>query len=104
MQHRICKVIAVEIAGPHLLRVGFDDGLVREIDFLPALAGEMLAPLRDPALFNEVRIDPEVHTLVWPTGADFDPAVLHDWPDYAGSLSEWARGLAVAVDKRALNV
>jgi hypothetical protein len=32
-------------------------------------------------LFNQVRIDPEVHTLVWPNGADFDPATLHDWPE-----------------------
>ena len=93
MAHRICKVITVEIAGPHQLRVGFDDGLVREIDFLPVLAGEMLAPLRDPALFRQVRIDPEVNTLVWPTGADFDPAMLHDWPDHAGALNEWAREL-----------
>ena len=93
MKHRICKVVAVEIADPHLLRVGCDDGLVREIDFLPVLAGEMLAPLRDPALFSQVQIDPEAHTLVWPTGADFDPAMLHDWPEYADSLNKWAREL-----------
>jgi hypothetical protein len=24
-----------------------------------------------------VKIDPEVHTLVWPNGADFDPATFH---------------------------
>ena len=93
MKHRICKVIAVEVAGPHRLRVRFDDGLVREIDFLPVLAGEMLAPLRDPALFSQVQIDPEAHTLVWPTGADFDPAMLHDWPEYAGALNKWTREL-----------
>ena len=32
------------------------------------------------SLFGQVWIDPEVHTLVWPNGADFDPATLHDWP------------------------
>lgn len=36
--------------------------------------------LRDIQLFNSVAIDPEVHTLVWPNGADFDPATLDDWP------------------------
>ena len=36
--------------------------------------------LRDLEVFNQVRIDPEVETLVWPNGADFDPATLHDWP------------------------
>jgi hypothetical protein len=35
-------------------------------------------PLRDQALFRQVRLDSEVHTLVWPNGADFDPATLHD--------------------------
>jgi hypothetical protein len=93
MKHRICKVTSVEVAGPHRLRVGFDDGLVREIDFLPVLAGAMLAPLRDPALFSQVQIDPEAHTLVWPSGADFDPAMLHDWPEYVGALNKWAREL-----------
>jgi len=44
------------------------------------LEGELFGPLQNPALFNQVRIDPEAHTLVWPNGADFDPTTLHDWP------------------------
>ena len=42
---------------------------------------------------SQVQIDPEAHTLVWPTGADFDPAMLHDWPEYAGALNKWTREL-----------
>lgn len=53
------------------------------IDFRPILAGDLFGPLQDPALFDQVRIDPDVHTLVWPNGADFDPETLHNWPAYA---------------------
>jgi hypothetical protein len=61
------------------------------INFEPVLAGEVYEPLRDLTLFNQVRIDPEVHTLIWPNGADFDPATLHDWPQYAQALAALAR-------------
>ena len=47
----------------------------------------MFGPLRDPRLFEQVRLDGEVHTLVWPNGADFDPTTLHDWPSQAGEVS-----------------
>ena len=39
-------------------------------------------------MFKQVRIDPEVHTLVWPNGADFNPATLHDWPADEQTLKE----------------
>jgi hypothetical protein len=51
----------------------------------------LYGPLRDLELFNQVRIDSEAHTLVWPNGADFDPATLHDWPEYASEFRELAR-------------
>lgn len=47
------------------------------------LAGELYGLLKDLAVFEQVQIDREVHTLVWPNGADFDPETLHDWPRYA---------------------
>ena len=47
--------------------------------------------LRDLNLFQQVKIDPEVHTLVWPNGADFDPATLHDWPLHEQAMREMAR-------------
>jgi hypothetical protein len=71
--------------------VGFDDGTERSIDFQPILMGELYGPLRDLSLFNQVRIDPEVETLVWPNGADFDPATLHDWPEHERGFRELVR-------------
>jgi hypothetical protein len=61
------------------------------IDSLPVLAGEIYGPLRDPELFSKVSVDPVAHTLVWPNGADFDPAILHDWPEHESAFRELAR-------------
>jgi len=91
MTHSIYRVVAFEVLGERSLRVTFDDGVTRVIDFTPVLAGELFGPLRDPALFRQVRLDPEVHTLVWPNGADFDPATLHDWPEQVVVLQQLAR-------------
>lgn len=68
---------------------------VQTIDFRPILAGDLYGPLRDLELFNQVRIDSEAHTLVWPNGADFDPATLHDWPQYEREFREFARRWAL---------
>src|SRR5258708_38041744 len=91
MTHPIYRVRFVEIVSPYVLRVGFDVATERTIDFRPILAGELYGPLRDLELFNRVGIDPEVNTLVWPNGADFDPATLHDWPAHEGAWRELAR-------------
>src|SRR5881397_365246 len=86
MSHPIYKVVGVEIVGPYLLRVRFNDGTDQTINFQPVLAGELYAPLNNLDLFDRVSIDPEVHTLVWPNGADFDPAMLRDWPEHGPKL------------------
>jgi len=82
--------------GPHSLRVDFDDGSSQIIDFAPVLFGDLYGPLQDPAFFARVSLDHEVHTLVWPNGADFDPATLHDWPERGRQMAElaerWKRG------------
>ena len=91
MSHPIYRVIGVEIVAPHTLRVHFDDDTAQTIDFRPVLFGELYSPLNDVKVFNQVRVDAEVHTLVWPNGADFDPATLHDWPKHAQALRERAQ-------------
>ena len=97
MPHLLCRVTAIRQLAPYTLRLEFDDGTAQTIDFLPVLAGELYGPLRDPLLFAQVTIDPGAHTLLWPNGADFDPATLHDWPHYEPALREMAeRWAAVA--------
>jgi Protein of unknown function (DUF2442) len=91
MTHAIYRVTNFTIVGPYTLQITFDDQSQQRIDFALVLAGELYAPLRDLNLFNKVALDPEVHTLVWPNGADFDPATLHDWPELKDALIERAK-------------
>ena len=91
MSHPLHRVRSFKIEARYTLRVQFDDATEQLIDFQPVLAGELFGPLRDETVFNQVRIDPEVKTLVWPNGADFDPATLHDWPTYAQALADRAK-------------
>ena len=96
MEHKIYAVVAVERVASYVLKLDFDDGTTQTIDFRPVLKGELFGPLQDLCLFNKVRIDPEVRTLSWPNGADFDPATLHDWNFYA---EEIASGLEEGLSK-----
>jgi len=91
MNHAIYRVVSFEIIGPYQLKVTFDDGVTSTIDFQPVLAGELYSPLLDMEIFNRVRIDSEVHTLIWPNGADFDPTTLHDWPEHVNTLTTRAK-------------
>jgi hypothetical protein len=91
MIHPIYRVTSFEIVGPYTLRVAFDDISEQTINFQPILAGELYRPLRNLEVFNRVKIDPEIHTLVWPNGADFEPANLHDWPQLEEALIERAK-------------
>jgi hypothetical protein len=100
MQHPIHRVTSFEQTAPYTLRVEFDDGLSRVINFEPILHGELFGPLREPAEFARVKLDTEAKTLVWPSGADFDPAVLHDWPEhetaFRAAAKRWNSAAAAA--------
>jgi DUF971 family protein len=88
MNHLLVSVTDFEIVGPYTLRITFEDGEERTINFESALYGHYYGPLRDLTLFNQVRVDPEVHTLVWPNEADFDPATLYNWHHGEGAELE----------------
>ncbi len=95
MSHEIHKVTGFKRVAAFTLRVEFADGSSQVIDFQPVLKGELYGPLQNPALFDQVQLDPEAHTLVWPNGADFDPATLHNWPEAGPELEALARSWAV---------
>jgi hypothetical protein len=96
MPHRIHRVTSAEVVGSHELLVRFEDGTSQKVDLKPMLKGELYGPLRDAELFAQVKIDPEVQALVWPNGADFDPAILHDWPEHEEPMRNLAKQWALA--------
>ena len=72
------QVTTVEVLGHYRLRLGFSDGLIRDVD-LTRLGerGGVFVPLRDPDYFAQVRVDPEAGTIVWPNEADVAPETLY---------------------------
>jgi hypothetical protein len=64
-------------SGDYRITVSFEDGTVREIDLEGELWGEVFEPLRELATFRAFRVDRELSTIVWPTGADLAPEFLY---------------------------
>jgi hypothetical protein len=92
--HPIHRVTGFRNVGEYTLSVDFADGSTQTICFEPMLYGRMFGPLRERFVFDQVRLDEEIGTLVWPNGADFDPATLHDWPTHRDELERRARDWA----------
>ena len=86
--YELCDVTDFEVVGDYTIRVMFDDGSEQVINFEPILSGPMFGPLRELEVFNQVKLDIDLATLTWPTGADIDPTVLHDWPDHIKAIVE----------------
>ena len=89
--HPIHRVVAFEQVAPFTLVVRFEDGSSQRIDFSSVLRGELYGPLASADFFARVSLDEEAGTLVWPNGADFDPAILHGWTALGKDLAALAR-------------
>jgi hypothetical protein len=92
-EYELYDVTNFEIVGDYTIKLVFDDETEQIINFEPILSGPMFEPLRDLTLFNQVTLDHNLGTLVWPTGADIDPTVLHDWQDHIDAIVERRRKL-----------
>ena len=66
----IPRVVEVQPLPNRCLWVRFLDGAAGTVDLAQELWGPMFEPLANPEVFNQVRVDPELETVVWPNGAD----------------------------------
>ncbi len=92
MRRLLIGITGFEIIDTYTLNITFSDGKQQTIDFEPVLFGYYYEPLRDPGFFKRVSLDSEIHTLVWPNDADFDPATLYNW--HKGEGEELAKRAA----------
>lgn len=90
MKHLIVKIKSVTVPELYKIKVIFDDATEKIIDLGHVLSGPMYSPLKDPAIFKAVTVDPETATVVWPNGADFDPETLYKWNLYEDELKNRA--------------
>jgi Protein of unknown function (DUF2442) len=72
----LLRVTTVNYLDAYKLLVGFNNGVVREIDLSSELYGEMFEPLKDLSFFRQIAVNPDTNTIEWPNGADFAPEFL----------------------------
>lgn len=71
------RVVAAKVLSGCIVRVTFSDGAEGDIDLTGELEGPIFEPLRDPEYFRQLEVNPDIHTIVWPNGADFAPEFLY---------------------------
>lgn len=74
----IPKLQSADYAGGYRIRVRFADGRTGDINLEGELWGEVFEPLKDLAVFKRFRVDTELNTISWETGADLAPEFLYE--------------------------
>jgi hypothetical protein len=78
MEPTIAPEMVAVIARPeHTVRIVFADGEVRDVDITPLLDTPAFTPLRDLAVFEQVKVDEQTGTITWPGDVDLDPDVIY---------------------------
>ena len=73
------RITGVRHIKDYRLEMTFTNGIRAELDFKSKIEGRsgVFQPLEDIEFFRQVKVDPEIGTLVWPNGVDFCPDVLY---------------------------
>jgi hypothetical protein len=81
MSEPCATLTEARVLDAYRLELGFSDGVRGVVDLSPRILGRggVFLPLEDPQFFRQVRVDPELGTIVWPNDADFCPDLLYRW-------------------------
>ena len=72
------KILSINILDNYHIRIQFQDGETKTIDFKPLIGKGISALLPDKEYFGKVSID-NGGGLEWPNGMDFCPNFLRDY-------------------------
>jgi hypothetical protein len=72
------RIVEARYISGYVIWLRFADGLAGEVDLAAELEGEVFELLRDQTVFRSFVLHPELHTIVWPNGADLAPEFLHE--------------------------
>jgi hypothetical protein len=81
MSELCATVTEVRVLDAYRLELTFSDGVRGVVDLSRRIVGRggVFRPLEDPEFFRQVRVDPELGSIVWPNEADFCPDLLYRW-------------------------
>ena len=72
------RLVEARYVRDFVIWVRFNDGTEGEVDLAGTLHGPVFEPLQDAAYFRSFTLSPDLHTVVWPNGADLAPEFLHE--------------------------
>lgn len=80
-------VVSVQVLHGTVVHLAFEDGTQRVLDLRPLMRGPVFDQVFEQGMFDQVAVDPDLGTVVWPNGADLSPDVLR----YDGHEQSWLR-------------
>lgn len=72
----LSRIVDARHVSGYTIWIRFADGNEGDIDLSKELHGPVFEPLKNIDYFRQFAVHPELHTLVWPNGADFAPEFL----------------------------
>ncbi len=72
------RIVDMRYTSRYRLWLKFKDGTEGEVDLEGDLWGEVFEPLKDERYFQTARLNRELNTVYWDTGADLAPEYLYE--------------------------
>jgi hypothetical protein len=73
------RIVEVDYVEAYQLKLIFDTGEQGQLDFKDRIMGRggVFSALENTEFFSQVKVDPEIGTIVWPNDVDFCPDMLY---------------------------